>query len=70
MTTGNLFQTRRLPEPIRVQLLLKLKLLMDETVALDPSEWEGYSLRPLQVVESPESVFLPGRERSASGPES
>jgi len=57
-----LFQTRRLPEPIRVQLLLKLKLLMDETVALDPSEWEGYSLRPLQVVESPESAFLPGRE--------
>ena len=36
--------------------------LVDGTVACDPAQWEGYSLRPLQVVDAPGSPFMAGIE--------
>ena len=53
-----LLQTTKLPPDYRDQLFARLKGLMKDKIACDPEQWEGYSLRPLQVVHSPESPFI------------
>ncbi|NOK62035.1 MAG: hypothetical protein GFH27_549321n22 [Chloroflexi bacterium AL-W] len=59
-----LLQTRNLPQTVREQVRHKLTELIKETVACDPTQWKGYSLRPLQVVQSPDSPFMDGLEEA------
>lgn len=54
-----LLQTEALPEEVRELLKRKLAVLIPRIVACSPAEWSGYSLRPLQVVDSPVSPFMP-----------
>jgi hypothetical protein len=53
-----LLQTATLPGEVHEPLLRKLTGLVAGTVARDPEQWSGYSLRPLQVVDSPASPFM------------
>ena len=53
-----LFQTENLPTAIREPLNQMLGRLIPASVASNPEEWSGYSLRPLQVVDSPQSPFM------------
>lgn len=53
-----LLQTETLPEEIHEPLRQKLAVIFPRTVACDPEQWSGYSLRPLQVVDGPESPFM------------
>lgn len=53
-----LFQTKDLPAKHRGQLHVRLNQSIKAVVACDPKDWEGYSLRPLQVADAPESPFL------------
>jgi len=57
-----LLQTEVLPETFRERLHSEVRRLMDQIIALDPAQWREYCLRPLQVVDCPESPFLAGRE--------
>lgn len=61
-----LFETDRLPEAFRKDLFQKLAPFVRQTVAHDSGQWKKYSLRPLQVADSPDSPFLPGLEDSVS----
>ena len=61
-----LLQTSNLPQTVREQVRHKLTELVKETVACDPTQWKGYSLRPLQVVESPDSPFMDGLEEAVN----
>ena len=54
-----LFQTETLTEEIREPLKQKLAVLIPRIVACSPEQWSGYSLRPLQVVDGPGSLFMP-----------
>lgn len=58
-----LFQTKNLPRKIHEQICQKLSRLIDESMTCDPLTWKGYGLRPLQIVDDPESPFMPGREK-------
>lgn len=53
-----LLQAETLPEEIREPLKRKLAVLIPGIVARNPEQWSGYSLRPLQVVDSPGSPFM------------
>ena len=55
-----LFKTRSLPDTCRDQLRARLNQALPGAVAREPKEWSGYSLRPLQVADAPESPFLVG----------
>lgn len=55
-----LYRTNGLPETYRGQLYARLDPLIKGAVACDAEDWEGYSLRPLQVANSPESPFFAG----------
>lgn len=55
-----LYRTKGLPETCRDQLYARLNQLIQGAVACDPKDWEGYSLRPLQVTDTPESPFFAG----------
>ena len=61
-----LLRTETLPEDTRDQIRRKLTHLIDGTVACDPTQWEGYSLRPLQVVDDPGSLFMAGLEEAVA----
>ena len=53
-----LLQTETLPEEICEPLKRKLAVLIPGIVACRPEQWSGYSLRPLQVVDGPGSLFM------------
>ena len=55
-----LLRTAALPVGIRDRLLRKLADLTSGTIACDPKQWKGYSLRPLQVADDPGSPFTAG----------
>ena len=55
-----LFRTRDLPENLRGRLHARLIQSIKDTVACDPEDWRGYSLRPLQVADAPDSPFVAG----------
>lgn len=57
-----LFQTEYLPGDLWTLIARKLPSLIDSTVSKVPEQWKGYGLRPLQVVDSPESPFMTGLE--------
>jgi hypothetical protein len=53
-----LYKTANLPTNCRARLHDHLRRFIATTVATDPKQWRGYSLRPLQVIDSPESPFM------------
>ena len=57
-----LLRTESLPLEIRQPLGQKLAQLIDGVLTYDPSQWKDYGLRPLQVIDDPGSMFMPGRE--------
>ena len=57
-----LLRTETLPEDVHNQIRQKLSGLIKGAVVCDPQQWAGYCLRPLQIVESPSSPFMGGRE--------
>ncbi len=57
-----LFDTRDLPAGAGAQLKAHLTRLLTGVIETDPAKWGGYCLRPIQVIDSPRSVFLPGYE--------
>lgn len=61
-----LLQTRNLPHEDEERLRRKLVEFINATVARDPAQWKGYSLRPLQVVESPDSSFMVGLDQAVA----
>lgn len=61
-----LLQTKTLPVEVHERICQKLTQLIGETVTCDPSQWKGYSLRPLQVVDDPESPFMAGLEEAVA----
>jgi hypothetical protein len=54
-----LSQTETLPKAICEPLAQMLGRFIPASVACNPEDWSGYSLRPLQVVDNPESPFMP-----------
>jgi hypothetical protein len=58
-----LLRTEALSENSREPIHQKLTHLVGATIACDPAEWEGYSLRPLQVVHDPERHSWPASKR-------
>lgn len=59
-------QTATLPTAVRQPLIQKLKGLIGQTVDTEPARWAEYGLRPLQVVEHPQSPFLAGLEAAVA----
>lgn len=59
---ARLWRTQALPEDLREALWTKLIVSVSTLVARDPQQWNGYSLRPLQVVMRPDSPFMAGLE--------
>ena len=57
-----LLQTKSLPIEIGRPLHQKLGQLIDGILCNDSSQWNGYVLRPLQVVDDPASPFMAGLE--------
>ena len=57
-----LLRTETLPENAHEPIRQKLTHLIAGTIACDPTQWEGYSLRPLQVVYDLKSPFMAGIE--------
>lgn len=57
-----LVQTEALPAVIAQPLMTKLQVLVPQAVDTTPEDWAGYGLRPLQVVEDPQSPFKTGLE--------
>lgn len=55
-------QTIGLPGELVEVLGTALTAQIPKRIATNPSEWTGYSLRPVQVVESPDSPWLGGLE--------
>ncbi len=61
-----LLETKNLSEEKRSELHQQLFRLISSSVSLDPEEWGGYCLRPLQVASSAGSPFLHGMEKAVS----
>lgn len=59
-----LLKAEALPATVHEKIYPQITRLMDEAIAYDPKDWKGYVLRPVQVVDTPESFFLAGRERA------
>jgi hypothetical protein len=59
-----LLLARTLPKEIYNLIHQKLARLINGIVAFEPAQWKEYSLRPVQVVDDPESPFLTGHEES------
>jgi hypothetical protein len=57
-----LLQTRDLGAETRGRLLPPLQELVHSTVTLTRDQWQAYGLRPLQVVDGPESPLISGLE--------
>jgi hypothetical protein len=49
--------TKGLESDLRLTVLTHMKRLLSSAVSMDPAQWASYSLRPLQVADSPESLF-------------
>ncbi len=57
-------ETPTLPEALRPRLVARLRDEVEASVSFDPATWTGYVLRPLGVIEGPESPFGTGHEES------
>jgi len=61
-----LLQTKALPGEIDRPVRQKLLQFIDGTISYHPAQWKEYGLRPLQVVDDPESPFMAGREEAVA----
>lgn len=52
-----LAETKTLPEAARAKIMQKLTRAVGCVVAREPDQWEGYGLKPLMVVTSPDAPF-------------
>lgn len=59
-----LLRTKALPADLKDTLVQKLSQLIDGAVNWQPDAWSGYSLRPLQVIDSPDSTLIRDREEA------
>lgn len=57
-----LLNTKRLPAEVRAPVQQKAAALVDNTISKDPAAWKGYGLRPVQVMDRPDSPFIKGNE--------
>jgi hypothetical protein len=57
-----LFNTASLPKDVGDRLKPLLADLIPSAVDTDPETWSGYGLRPLQVIDRPDSPFMTGLE--------
>lgn len=53
-----LSESKNIPENFRQNLIIELGRLLDTCLVTDPSKWSGYGLRPLQVVDLPNSIYF------------
>lgn len=53
-----LLKTQSLPKAFRNQLYSKISPLAEKAICCEEEGWMSYSLRPLQVIDSPESTFI------------
>src|SRR3989344_1811847 len=53
-----LSESKILPENFQQSLILELDRLLSTCVVTDSSKWSGYGLRPIQVADSPDSIYL------------
>ena len=53
-----LSESSNLSDSFKQNLLTQLDRLLDSCVVRDPQKWSGYGLRPLQVADSPNSIFI------------
>ena len=59
-----LMKTKTLPDEFREQIRQAVAQQIDGTVEKDSAAWEGYCLRPLQVIDVPDSPFIAGMEEA------
>jgi hypothetical protein len=57
MAFVDLLETPELPEEAYQSLLDKLLRALPRSVELDPAQWDGYNLKPIAVVNSPDSAL-------------
>lgn len=57
-----LLKTKSLPSSFGDQLTFKINDLIKNTICCNKEDWDSYTLRPLQVIDSPESTFFSGFE--------
>lgn len=55
----SLFQCRNLPSYAKERLERKLEKIIPASVETDKSKWKEYCLKPINVIKSPDSPFLP-----------
>jgi hypothetical protein len=55
---NRLFESKNLANTFKQEIESELARLIDSCVVKDSSKWGGYGLRPLQVADSPDSVFF------------
>jgi len=51
----DLLETDDLPGEMRENMIDKLRRVVARSVVMDPAEWDGYNLKPLTVIHSPQS---------------
>ncbi len=61
-----MLEAKNLPAAFGTKVQEELKRLVADAVTIDPDQWNGYCLRPLQVVNDPDSPFIHGLEKSVS----
>lgn len=54
----HLTETPALPQRWRVRLARRLRAVVPQVVSRDPEEWSSYTITPLKVVSSPDSLVL------------
>ena len=52
-----LYESKNIEAKVQEQLLVQLQRLLKTAVSLDSTEWERYSLRPIQAADKPDSPF-------------
>lgn len=61
----DLVETDGLPGELRQNMTDKLRRAVARSVAMNPAEWGGYNLMPLQVIHSPQSELAPAIDGAA-----
>ncbi|MFG6093760.1 hypothetical protein SPB21_00810 [Leptothoe sp. ISB3NOV94-8A] len=61
-----LMRTKTLPDEFREQIRQAVAQQIDGTIEKNSAAWEGYCLRPLQVIDAPDSPFMAGMEEAVT----
>ncbi|NEZ57092.1 hypothetical protein [Adonisia turfae] len=61
-----LMKTKTLPDEFREQIRQAVAQQIDGTIEKNSAAWEGYCLRPLQVIDAPDSPFMAGMEEAVT----